>query len=51
MTSKASSEQFYLGKIEKEIILSNIHYKYNFRIQPVENYELIRINDEPGYIM
>ena len=38
-----SSGELYLGKIEEEIILNDIHYKYNFRIQPVENNEVIDI--------
>jgi hypothetical protein len=33
-----------LGKIEEEIYLDNIHYRYNFIIQPVENYETITID-------
>ena len=30
-------EDYYLGEIKKEIVLNNIHIKYNFRIQPVKN--------------
>ena len=38
---KARSEfkSLYLGEIKKEIILNNIHYKYNLLIQPVVNKE------------
>ena len=35
----------YLGKIENEILLNEIHYKYNFIIQPVENYDKIYVED------
>ena len=38
MTGKNS-----LGEIKKEIILNNIHMKYNFRIQPVTNNEIFDI--------
>ena len=30
-----------LGKIDQEIYLDEIHYKYNFIILPVENNEII----------
>ena len=35
----------FLGDIKEEIILNNIHYKYNFRIQPVKNYDIIHIDN------
>ena len=38
-------KEYYLGKIKEEIILNTIHYKFNFIIQPVENYEKIYISD------
>ena len=47
----SSETDFYLGNITNEIILTNIHYKYNFRIQPVENNELVSYVWESGYIM
>ena len=34
---------FQFEKINKEIILDNIHYKYNFIIQPYENNTKISI--------
>ena len=37
-----------LQKIENEIVLNDIHYKYNFVIQPVENNEIIKIGGELG---
>ena len=36
-------DEFSLGKIEQEIILNNIHIKYNFIILPVENTEVVGI--------
>ena len=38
-------EDFYLGKIEQEIILNDIHTKYNFIILPVENSEIVSIKE------
>jgi len=35
--------EIYLGKIEQEIALNDVHYRYNFRIQPVENNEIINV--------
>ena len=37
-------DEFSLGKIEQEIILYNIHMKYNFIILPVENTEIVSID-------
>ena len=34
---------FSLCEIKKEIIIDNIHYKYNFHIQPVKNNDKIYI--------
>ena len=42
------SGEIYIGKIEEQILLNDIHYRYNFIIQPVENNEKIHIN-EYGY--
>ena len=36
---------FSLGKIEQKIILNDIHIKYNFIILPVENSEIVSIDD------
>ena len=35
---------FHLKKINEEIHLDNIHYKYNFIILPVDNKEIIYVN-------
>ena len=37
-------EDIYLGKIENETILYDINYKYNFRLKPVENYDIIHVS-------
>ena len=37
-------QEFYLGKSNEKIILDNIHYKYNFIIEPFENYEKIFVD-------
>ena len=34
---------YFLGKIENEINLTDSHYKYNFIIQPCENYEIVKV--------
>ena len=38
-------KEYYLGKIDNEITLNNIHYFYNFIIQPCENNEKISIKE------
>ena len=38
-------KEYYLGKIDNEITLNNIHYFYNFIIQPCENNEKINIKE------
>ena len=47
-------ENTSLGRIANETILNDINIKYNFRIQPTENYEIINIyhnySDTPLYI-
>ena len=43
-------EEIYLGKIENEIILDDKHYKYNFRIQPVENKEVFKVDQVGSFI-
>ena len=40
-----------LGKIENEIIINDTHYKYNFRIQPVENTEIITTVKDLGTLV
>ena len=35
-----------LDEIRNEIVLNNLNYKYNFRIQPVSNDEKIKVNNE-----
>ena len=40
-----NENEIYLGEITEEIKINNIHYKYNFRIQPVENYEIISYDE------
>ena len=37
---------FSLCEIKKEIIIDNIHYKYNFHIQPVKNNDTIYIEGD-----
>ena len=40
---KDKYQSLYLGEIKDEIILSDIHYKYNFLIQPVVNKEVFYV--------
>ena len=40
---KNKYQSLYLGEIKDEIILSDIHYKYNFLIQPVVNKEVFYV--------
>ena len=44
------SGKFSLGKIEEEIVLDKIHYKYNFRIQPMENNETVEVDGYGAWI-
>ena len=37
-------EPFKFGNITEEIVLNNLHYKYNFRIQPFEEIYNVNIN-------
>ena len=39
------SGDYSLGEIKKEIVLNNIHIKYNFRIQPVKNKQKIIVSN------
>ena len=40
----SESGEIHLKQIKNEKYLDNIHYKYNFRIQPFENNEIIHID-------
>ena len=42
---------FYLGKIEEEIKLDKVNAKYNFFIQPTENYDAIGVDKEGSNIV
>ena len=41
---ETSEEPFKFGNITDEIVLDNLHYKYNFRIQPFEELYTVNIN-------
>ena len=42
--------KYTFGQIKEEIILDKIHYKYNFRIQPFENNEIIKVTGSGNLI-
>ena len=50
LCSATEEGEIYLGKIEEEIILNDIHYKYNFLIQPVDNNKVINIKEIGSYV-
>jgi len=43
-------EPFSFGNITNEIVLNNLHYKYNFRIQPFEEIYNVTIKETGGIV-
>ena len=48
---KRSRNKDYLGVNNSEVILNNIHVKYNFRIQPVNNSEEFTLKNSGGLML
>ena len=46
-----NSKDSYLGVNNTEVILNNIHVKYNFRIQPINNSEQFTMEGRNGFII
>ena len=42
----SSEGDFIFGNYSEEIVISNIHYKYNFRIQPYDLQDIVKIRNQ-----
>ena len=50
LNEKAENSPIYLSEIKEEMILNDIHSKYNFNIQPIKNNDKISIDEIGGKI-